>query len=134
MKLIISSITDQNTSTDTTAPRIYPVPSDITTRTDVGRPTAVVRWKSPAAHDDSSVTLTSNWDPGSVFPIGETTVTYTAVDEFENVATESFRVTVEGKFNRILMCRLLINKTKQKTTFLLNARLRFLPPSLSAPR
>ena len=72
--------------------------------TDAGKPTAVVWWTSPVAYDDSPVTLTSNWYPGSVFPIGETTVTYTAVDAFENVATESFRVTVRGIFDRILMC------------------------------
>ena len=74
------------------------MPSDITTTTDKGRPTAVVRWTSPAAYDDSTVTLTSNWYPGSVFPIGETTVAYTAVDAFENVAIESFKVTVKGTF------------------------------------
>ena len=82
--------------TDTMAPVIYPVPADITTRTDLGKPTAVVQWIPPYAYDDSPVTLTSNWYPGWSFPIGVTTVVYTAMDASGNEAKVSFTVTVKG--------------------------------------
>ena len=51
------------------------------------------------ANDNSgeAVTLTSDYSPGDNFTIGNTIVTYTAVDVYGNVATYSFDVVVTGK-------------------------------------
>jgi gliding motility-associated-like protein len=57
---------------------------------------AVVTWDEPTASDNCGFepTLTSDFPNGSIFPIGSTTVTYTATDEGGNTATCSFDVTV----------------------------------------
>ncbi len=66
--------------------------------TDPGSSTASVSWTAPIASDNSGpVTLTSSHDPDDSFPIGDTEVTYTAVDTYGNEATKSFTVTVVGK-------------------------------------
>jgi gliding motility-associated-like protein len=58
--------------------------------------TAVVNWTLPTVSDncDVSVALSSNFAPGAVFALGETTVTYTATDAAGNAAICSFLVTV----------------------------------------
>ena len=66
--------------------------------TDTGSSMAVVWWPLPTASDNSGegVTLTSDYSPGDSFPIGNTTVTYTATDAYGNVAISSFEVEVSG--------------------------------------
>ena len=61
---------------------------------------AVVTWTVPTASDNSgeAVTLTSDYSPGDVFLLGDTTVTYTATDAYGNTGTYSFNVEVTGKF------------------------------------
>ncbi|XP_071496209.1 uncharacterized protein [Diadema antillarum] len=52
-------------------------------------------WTEPTASDNSGhVTLTSTHQPGDTFPIGQTTVTYTAVDPAGNVANCNFSVVI----------------------------------------
>ena len=52
-----------------------------------------------AVTDNSgSVTLTSNYQPGDAFPIGETYVVYTATDPSGNLMTLMFTLTVQGMF------------------------------------
>ncbi len=71
-------------------------PADITVDTDAGQCTATVNWTPPVATDDCTISiLTSTHQPGSVFPLGTTTVTYLALDESGNLAQCSFDVTVE---------------------------------------
>ena len=55
-------------------------------------------WTPPTASDNAEegVTVTSSHDPGS-FPIGTTTVTYTATDPYGNSANTSFDVKITGK-------------------------------------
>ena len=55
-------------------------------------------WTPPTASDNSgeAVTLTSDYSPGETFPIGNTTVTYTATDAYGNTATSTFNVVVTG--------------------------------------
>jgi hypothetical protein len=48
----------------------------------------------PEASDNCSVTVTSNIPPGGFFPVGVTTVTYTATDAAGNTATDTQVVTV----------------------------------------
>ena len=83
---------------DHEVPIIFGIPADIIQSTDNGVATAVVAWTLPTANDNSNkVTLTSSHNPGDIFSLGVTTVTYTAVDPDSNLMTDSFTVTIEGK-------------------------------------
>jgi len=81
---------------DTTVPSISGCPSDITQDNDTGVCNAVVTWIPPTATDncDPSPALTSTHVPGDTFPVGTTTVTYTATDACSNTSTCTFNVTV----------------------------------------
>jgi len=53
-----------------------------------------ITWITPNVSDNcAGVQLSSTHTPGSIFPAGTTTVTYTATDAYNNVATCSFTVT-----------------------------------------
>ena len=83
--------------TDAEAPVISGTPSTQNVNTDAGLSTATVSWAAPTASDNTgSVSLTSDYSPGSTFPIGTTTVTYTAMDTYSNTATSSFDIVVTG--------------------------------------
>lgn len=72
--------------------------ADIAQNTDGGSPTAVVTWTEPSPNDNSgSVTLSSNYNSGDAFPIGTTTVIYTATDSSSNKRYRNFDVTITGK-------------------------------------
>ena len=75
---------------DITAPAITGCPSSIITCTPI------VSWIAPSALDNctGAVILTSNHNPGETFPVGITTVIYTATDISNNTSTCSFTVTV----------------------------------------
>jgi hypothetical protein len=75
------------TVVDAEAPVIAGTPANISRDTDRGRNTAAVTWTEPTASDNSgTVTLvrTAGLASGSSFPIGTTTVTYTATDTAGN--------------------------------------------------
>jgi hypothetical protein len=59
---------------------------------------AVATWIAPTATDNCTTTpsVTSNYTSGFCFPVGTTTVVYTATDAKNNSATCSFQVTVIG--------------------------------------
>ncbi|MCB0521123.1 MAG: HYR domain-containing protein [Saprospiraceae bacterium] len=79
-------------SPDVTPPVISGCPSNISITSPAP---AVVNWTPPTAADNCGTpTLTSTYQPGSVFPFGTTTVAYTATDGANNMATCSFTVTV----------------------------------------
>jgi gliding motility-associated-like protein len=89
-----------NTSTETFdvivsdgEPPTISCPSDITVSagTSCG---ANVSWDIPAVTDCSEVTLTADHSPGDFFPIGTTTVAYTATDEAGNKSTCNFKIIV----------------------------------------
>ena len=80
---------------------------NITTGTDSLLCTAVVTFSAPAATDNcSSVTVTQTGGPasGSAFPIGATTITYTATDSAGNTSTCSFDITVADLDAPIVNC------------------------------
>src|SRR5260221_422276 len=82
---------------DNTPPVIAGCPSNITVNTGVGRTTCdqTATWTAPTATDNCAMeSFTSNYAPGSTFPKGVTTVTYTAKDSSGNESTCSFTVTV----------------------------------------
>ena len=96
-----SNCTFTVTVTDVTAPDITGCPSDIVAASTAAC-NAVVTWTQPTASDNCSVELTSTHPRGSTFPIGTTTVTYTATDPSGNKKTCSFNVTVENIENPII--------------------------------
>ena len=53
------------------------------------------------------VTLTGSHNSGDTFSIGDTTVTYTAVDPDANMVTDSFTITIEGKYANMNISRIV---------------------------
>ena len=87
---------------DTDPPQFTATPTDITQNTDVGMPTATVTWTPPTITDNwgaAQITEVKNYLPGDVFPIGVTTVDYTATDCTGNQQTFSLSVTINGKYH-----------------------------------
>ena len=80
---------------DNESPVISGIPADIQASTDEGTCSAVVEWEEPTASDNVEVvSFTSSHSSGDEFPLGTTTVTYTASDAAENETSISFTVTV----------------------------------------
>ncbi|WP_237152283.1 RCC1 domain-containing protein [Oryzibacter oryziterrae] len=81
-----------------TVPPTLSVPSDITVSTDAGLATAVVNFAAATASDDVdgplTPTQTAGLASGSAFPVGFTTVTFSATDAAGNQASASFKVKV----------------------------------------
>jgi uncharacterized repeat protein (TIGR01451 family) len=78
---------------DVTAPVIAGCPANISLTTATTN--AIANWTAPTATDAcGATTLTSNFNSGASFPIGSTTVTYTARDAANNSAVCNFTVTV----------------------------------------
>ncbi|SKB94757.1 gliding motility-associated C-terminal domain-containing protein, partial [Salegentibacter salinarum] len=80
---------------------------DITVNTDPELCGAVVNYDIPSTSDDcrlESVELTEGLTSGSEFPLGETTVTYTATDINGNSATSSFTVSVIDNEAPVIDC------------------------------
>ncbi|QQS45055.1 MAG: HYR domain-containing protein [Acidobacteriota bacterium] len=84
---------------DTTPPVISNIPANITTAATSAQG-ATINFATPNAVDavDGQVTVTSDRASGSLFPVGTTTVTFTAKDSRNNTATASFTVTVTPFF------------------------------------
>ena len=75
-------------------PVIYDCPANITVN-DGGTGSVAVSWTPPTADDNCGTpSLTSTHDPNDTFPVGTTTVTYTAEDSAGNTATCNFDVMV----------------------------------------
>ncbi len=80
---------------DTQKPVISGCPANIWLPTNPVINGAVAIWNAPGASDNCAVTVfAASHAPGAVFPVGTTTVTYTAGDAGENTATCSFLITV----------------------------------------
>jgi hypothetical protein len=72
---------------------------------DAGNCSAVVTWTAPTAADNCEVlSFTSNYASGYAFPVGTTTVTYTATDIHTNVQTGSFDVVVTDNEQPVITC------------------------------
>ena len=102
-----TSCTFTVTVMDVDAPSFNFCPDNILVlNTDMGECGATVFWPSPSAIDDcdTSVMLTSNFEPGDFFPVGDTTVVYTATDASGNTSTCEFIVTVEDNENPVINC------------------------------
>tara|TARA_R110002012_G_scaffold99980_2_gene238467 strand:+ start:157461 stop:161270 length:3810 start_codon:yes stop_codon:yes gene_type:complete len=83
------------TVVDDTPPQVLSIPNDITVSasTDCN---AVVNWTIPTFTDncDADLQITSTHNSGDVFPLGETLVSYTAIDDEDNDTVSSFKVIV----------------------------------------
>ncbi len=83
------------TVTDNELPVISNCPTNISVFNDATLCTAVATWAAPTAQDNCALqTFTSTHNSGDAFPVGTTTVTYTATDLYGNVQTCSFNVVV----------------------------------------
>lgn len=81
--------------TDTENPLFIGCPGPIISNNSFGNCSAIVTWTPPSATDNcAGLVVTSNYNPGATFPVGATTVTYTATDNVGNSSTCSFTVTV----------------------------------------
>jgi hypothetical protein len=92
-----SQCTFKVTVIDGAPPVITGCPADIIMSTNNANCMTNVTWTEPTASDicDSDVTLTTNFDPGSLFNAGvPTTVTYTATDDSGNFTTCEFTITI----------------------------------------
>ncbi len=83
---------------DQTVPTIQGCPSNISLTPDGSASCgAVATWTVPTATDDCGLaSFSATHQPGDIFPLGTTTVTYTAVDDCGNSVSCSFTVTVAG--------------------------------------
>lgn len=80
---------------ETIDPVIIGCPANITTSLSSGSCTKQVDWIEPTASDNcGTVTLTPSIARNSFFPLGPTTVIYTATDRYGNISTCSFVVQV----------------------------------------
>ena len=82
---------------DTENPSITNLPANITENSDEGDCGAVVNWIEPGVSDNcpgSAIAQTSGLANGSTFPIGTTTVVYTATDAAGNTTLDSFTVEI----------------------------------------
>ena len=100
---------------DNEAPVISAI-SDANMGTSPGLQSAEVSWEKPAVTDNSGedVTLTSDYNPGDRFPVGTTTVTYTATDIYGNKATSQFHVIVTGMLICFVFMVFEVMKTASK--------------------
>jgi gliding motility-associated-like protein len=94
------------TISDNENPVINGCPSNIVVSNDAGICGAVVTWALPTASDNCEVDVfTSTNNSGDLFPIGTTTVTYTAIDVAGNSVTCSFDVIVQDNENPTILCQ-----------------------------
>lgn len=90
-----------NTS-DTTPPVIQNCPQDIQVTLDKGQCTQIVTWTPPTASDDCALgSLTSTHSSGESFPVGTTSIVYTAADASGNKTTCTFQVVVKDDQNPV---------------------------------
>ena len=76
-------------------PVIDECPGDLVVSTGTASCDAMVNWTPPKASDNCGIaSFSSTHDPGDTFPLGMTTVTYTATDKNGNAAKCTFQVEV----------------------------------------
>ncbi|MDE0959791.1 MAG: HYR domain-containing protein [Planctomycetota bacterium] len=83
------------TVTDTEAPGFFQMPADQIQVCLPGNCSAAVTWAHPLVLDHcEAVIFQVSHNPGDLFPLGDTVVTYTSSDSLLNQASQSFTVTV----------------------------------------
>lgn len=91
---------------DDVDPQIQNCPTDQTIPYNPATCGAIANWTPPTAIDNCvGVTLTSNYAPGSVFPVGTTDVIYIATDPSGNIDSCVFTITVEDLTPPVIACQ-----------------------------
>ena len=90
-------------------PVINNCPANIVVNTDMGQCGALVTWTLPTVSDDCDdpdppLMQTAGPGSGSLFPVGTTTVTYSATDSQNQTGTCSFTVTVNDNEDPTISC------------------------------
>ena len=81
---------------DVEDPTISNVPGNLIIDTTSNE--AEATWIEPSASDNSRIyTLSSDYESGSLFQLGLTPVTYTAIDPSGNTATATFMINIQGR-------------------------------------
>ncbi len=82
-------------------------PTDIVTNTDAGLCSAIVNFADAIASDNCNVTVsqTAGLPSGSDFPVGVSTVEFTATDDGGNTTSCSFTITVEDNEAPVAVCQ-----------------------------
>jgi hypothetical protein len=104
---VAATCTQTVTITDDQAPAIAGLPANISVNNTPGQCGAVVSWTAPTATDNcpgATIAQTAGPAGGSQFPVGTTTVTYTATDASGNTSTASFTVTVTDNEAPVASC------------------------------
>lgn len=92
---------------DDTLPTVT-CPADITVNSDLGNCSAIVNFPMPITSDNcgvASVTQTMGDPTGSMFPVGVTTIEFTATDVNGNTNTCSFTITVTDNEAPLAVCQ-----------------------------
>ncbi len=93
------------TVADSENPTIANCPANITVSNSLNQCGAYVSWAVPVASDNCNVnSFTTTYSPGAFFPLGTSTVVYTATDNAGNSTTCSFSVTVNDNQAPTLSC------------------------------
>ena len=95
------------TLNDTINPSINNLPGNISVNNDNNQCGAVVTWVEPSSADNCSghsISQTSGPSNNTLFPIGETTIIYTASDAAGNTSLDSFMVTVTDNEKPTISC------------------------------
>jgi hypothetical protein len=83
------------TVNDTEKPQVIGMPIDLFRVSDPGSCETSVSWSTPTAKDNCGVAgISSTHNPGDIFVVGETPVSYTITDIHGNILTRTFIVTV----------------------------------------
>ncbi|MBW6535666.1 MAG: HYR domain-containing protein, partial [Mariniphaga sp.] len=96
-KSIRANFVANDVETGTFTVTVTGMPENIIVDNDPGVCGAEVAWIAPTPADNCqghSIEQTAGLESGSVFPVGTTTITYTATDAYGNTAEASFTVTV----------------------------------------
>lgn len=99
----MSSCSSMVETLDTIAPQILNCPSNIQISSNSSNCASAVNWVEPTTTDNCGATLTVDQTNGSTFPLGNTTVTYTATDLSGNTTQCSFEVSIDADPIAILL-------------------------------
>jgi HYR domain len=100
-----TTVVQSVTVTDNEKPVISGIPANKNVVNDAGICGAKVSWTLPTASDNCAIqTFVSDYHSGDVFPVGTTTVTYTATDTHGNIKTSSFTITVSDNEKPTINC------------------------------
>jgi len=100
--------TEANINTEDTIPPVIGCPGDVTAVTEDGDCGAIVNFQPAVATDNCGTAFvyqTGGLGSGSVFPVGDTLIEYTAQDECGNLATCTFTVTVIDDDAPVAICQ-----------------------------